>query len=244
MRITHLDRVAAAGLAAFLTAGANLIAQSGQPVAATTQQSSNTLAVAHPSGQTLPQLARRDAPYLVREGDLLDLNFPLCPEFNQELTVQPDGQLELRGVGPVEAAGRSLGELTAAVTAAYAGTMRKPEIAVTLKDAEKPYFIAAGQVARPGKYDLRTPWTVTEAVAIAGGLSDSAQSSQVVVFRPVGREGYKTQLVNLKKLLAEKDLNEDMRLAPGDVLYVPRNKMSRVKPYIPSSNVFLNPFGY
>ena len=190
------------------------------------------------------QLVRRGAPYRLRQGDVLALSFELCPEFNQDVTVQPDGQISLRGVNAVNVEGQSLTEVTASVNHAYASIMREPVVAVALKDFEKPYFIAAGEVNRPGKYDLRSFMTITEAVAIAGGFDKDAKHSQVVLFRPVGDEQFQSRVIDVKKLLAERDLNQDLHLLPGDVLYVPKSKMSVVRPYLPNTNIFFNPLTY
>jgi polysaccharide export outer membrane protein len=190
------------------------------------------------------QLVRRGAPYKLRQGDVIELSFELCPEFNQDVTVQPDGQISLRGVAPVNVEGQSLTEVTQSVTHAYTTIMKAPVVAVALKDFEKPFFIAAGDVNRPGKYDLRSSMTITEAVAIAGGFDKDAKHSEVVLFRPVGDEHFQSRVIDVKKLLAERDLNQDIHLLPGDVLYVPKSKMSLVRPYLPNTNVFLNPFTY
>jgi len=190
------------------------------------------------------QLIRRGAPYRLRQGDVLELSFQLCPEFNQDVTVQPDGQIRLRGVTPINVEGRSLDEVTTSLARAYTSIMREPVIAVALKDFEKPFFIAAGEVNKPGKYDLRSSMTITEAVAIAGGFDKDAKHSQVILFRPVGNDGFESRVIDVKKLLAEHDLNLDAHVLPGDVVYVPKSKMSMVRPYLPSTNVFLNPFTY
>jgi protein involved in polysaccharide export with SLBB domain len=81
-------------------------------------------------------------------------------------------------------------------------------------------------------------------VAIAGGFNKDAKHSQVVLFRPSGDETFQSRVIDVKKLLAERDLNEDVHLQPGDVLYVPSSKMSTIRPYLPNSNIFLNPFSY
>jgi polysaccharide export outer membrane protein len=190
------------------------------------------------------QLVRRGAPYRLRQGDVLGLSFQVCPEFNQDVTVQPDGAISLRGVAPMNVEGRSLDEVTTGLTRVYTSIMREPVIAVALKDFEKPYFIATGEVAKPGKYDLRSSMTITEAVAIAGGFSKDAKNSQVVLFRPMGDETFQSRIIDVKKLLAEHDLNLDAHVLPGDVLYIPKSKMSMVRPYLPSTNVFFNPFMY
>ncbi len=195
------------------------------------------------AGKSAPtaQLVRRNAPYRLRQGDLIEIVFELCPEFNQNVTVQPDGQISIRGVPPINVEGQSLTEVTASVTHAYTAIMKDPVVAVSLKDFEHPYFIAAGEVNRPGKYDLRSSLTITEAVAIAGGFDKDAKHSQVVLFRPVGDDGFQSRVVDVKKLLADRDLNQDVRLLPGDVLYIPKSRMSYVRPYIPNSNIFFNP---
>jgi len=190
------------------------------------------------------QLVRRGAPYRLRQGDIIEIMFELCPEFNQDVVVQPDGQISVRGVPPINVEGQSITEVTTSVVHAYSTIMKEPVVAVSLKDFEKPYFIAAGEVTRPGKYDLRSSLTITEAVAIAGGFDKDAKHSQVVLFRPVGDDMFQSRVVDVKKLLAERDLSQDVRLLPGDVLYVPKSRMSYVRPYIPSTNVFLNPFPY
>lgn len=191
-----------------------------------------------------PQLTHRGAPYRLRQGDVIRLTFQLCPEFNQDLVVQPDGQISLREVPAINVEGQSLSEVTTSVTAAYSSIMREPVVAVALVDFDKPYFIAAGEVNRPGKYDLRSSLTVTEAIAIAGGFDQKAKHSQVVLFRPVGSEGFAARIVDIKRVMSKRDLNQDLRMLPGDVLYVPKSKMSSIRPFLPGTNVFLNPLAF
>src|ERR1017187_9480171 len=196
------------------------------------------------SGNPTPGLHQRNPRYVVRKGDSFDLDFALSPEFNQTAAVQPDGYVTLKGVGSIFVEGQTVPELTETVKAAYAKTLHDPVIAIALKDFEKPYFIASGQVAKPGKYDLRSDLTVTEAVAIAGGFNDKAKHSQVVLFRPVpGGGGYEAKLIDIKKLLATRNLSEDPQMQPGDMLYVPQSVFSKIRPFLPTSSMgaYYNP---
>jgi polysaccharide biosynthesis/export protein len=161
----------------------------------------------------------------------------MTPEFNQTVAVQPDGYVTLKGAGSILVEGQTLPQLTDTLRAAYAKILHDPVIAVSLKDFEKPYYIASGQVAKPGKYDLRGDLTVTEGVAIAGGFDEKSKHSQVVLFRPLPSGGFEAKLINVKKLLASRDLSEDIRLEPGDLLYVPQNSISKIHPFLPSSGV-------
>jgi protein involved in polysaccharide export with SLBB domain len=164
--------------------------------------------------------------YRLTKSDTVELIFTFSPDYNQTLTVQPDGFVALRGAGTLLAEGLTIPDLRDAVARAYAGTLHEPEITATLKEFERPYFLASGEVARPGKYELRGDLTVSEAVAIAGGLTQQARHSQVVLFRRVSSGIAEAQLVDLKKMLNTRDLREDLHLRPGDFVFVPQSRCS------------------
>jgi len=193
-----------------------------------------------------PGFQERNPRYQLRKGDSFDLDFALSPEFNQTVAVQPDGYVTLKAVGTIFVEGQTLPELTETLKSAYAKILHDPVIAIALKDFEKPYFIAAGQVTKPGKYDLRSELTVTQAVAIAGGFNDKAKHSQVVLFRPAPGGMFEARLLDIKKLLASRNLSEDVRLQPGDMLYVPQSTFSKIRPFLPTTSIgaYYNPAVY
>jgi polysaccharide export outer membrane protein len=184
--------------------------------------------------------------YRLTKSDTVEVSFTFSPEFNQSLTVQPDGFVALRGAGALLAEGLTIPALREAVTRAYAGTLHEPEITVTLKEFERPYILASGEVARPGKYELRGDLTVNEAVAIAGGLTQQARHSQVVLFRRVSPGVAEAQLVDLRKMLNGRDLREDLHLRPGDFVFVPQSRISKIRRYVPTSALswYLNPLQF
>jgi polysaccharide export outer membrane protein len=231
-------------LFAFLAAGAQQ-----QPSVAGQNLSAST--TTDPSATAKPpaddrSFQPRHPRYKLELGDTFDVSFDLSPEFNQTVTVQPDGYITLRGIGDVHVADQTVPELTATLRTAYSKILNDPLISVTLKDFEKPYFIADGQVDRPGKYDLRGDTTLTQAIAIAGGFKDTAKHSQVLLFRRASEGWYSAKIINVKKMEKEGSLHEDPFLHPGDMLFVPQNTISKIKPYIPGSSVgtFINPASF
>ncbi len=179
-----------------------------------------------------PLRTTRTPRYEVRPGDVLNLTFSFTPEFNQELPVQPDGFISLKAVGDVYVEGKTVPEITLLVRKAYGNTLHDPEFAVSLKSFEEPHFVVAGQVGKPGKYDLRSDTTVTEAVAVAGGFTPQSKHSQVLLFRRVNADWVSVKKLDLKKIYAG-DFAEDVHLQPGDMLFVPQNKISKIKPFLP-----------
>lgn len=182
-----------------------------------------------------PTLKSRDSRYRLCASDVIALTFPLTPEFDQNVNIQPDGFASLAGAGDLRLAGLTLEESVAAIRSAYAKILHDPIITVELKEFNKPYFVVTGQVNHPGKFDLRGNTSATEAVAIAGGFMDTAKHSQVLLFRRVNDSWYEVRPLNLKRILGGRDVNEDVDIHSGDMLYVPQNFVSKVKRFIPSS---------
>jgi polysaccharide export outer membrane protein len=207
-------------------------AQSAAP--AQTQQTADTA-----TDPQRPALHQRYPRYRLRSSDVIDLTFRFTPEFNQEVTVQPDGYIQARGLpNDVYVQGMTVSEMTAALQKSYSTILNQPEISVTLKDFDKPYFVAGGLVGKPGKYDLRGTTTATQAVAMAGGFADGAKNSQVVLFRRSNSDDWmEVKVLNLKEVLKGKKLNEDTVLQPGDMLYVPKSTWSKIEKFLPRSSV-------
>ena len=181
--------------------------------------------------------------YRLHPSDVVEISFTVAPEFNQTLTVQPDGYVMLKDAGMVAVQGLNLEEFSGVIQTAYRGYLHDPQVAVALKEFERPSFIVGGEVGKPGKYELRTDTTVTEAVQIAGGLTHQAKHSQVVLFRRVNDELVETRLLNLKKMLKGNNLQEDAHLRPGDLVFVPQNSISKIARFLtkPSVSMYFNP---
>jgi polysaccharide export outer membrane protein len=175
--------------------------------------------------------------YRLCKSDVVTISFTFSPEFDQTVSVQPDGYVALKGAKPLPAEGLTVPDLQEAIGKAYAGFLHDPEVTIVLKDFEKPYFIVGGEVNRPAKYELRSDLRVTEAVAIAGGLTARAKHSQIVLFRRVSDDLVESRLLNVKAMLVSRNLAEDIHLRPGDFLFVPQNLISKIKQFLPTSSM-------
>jgi polysaccharide export outer membrane protein len=187
----------------------------------------------------LPVLQHRSHRYQLHSADVLELSFPFTLEFNQTVTVQPDGFITLRGIEDIHVEGLTLPEVSNSLRIAYSRILHDPVINIELKDFERPYFIVGGEVGHPGKFDLRGDTSVAQAVAIAGGLKDSAKHSEILLFHRVPEGWIQVKRVNLKKMLKDANLEEDAFLQPSDFLYVPKNGFSKIERFIPTSSMGL-----
>jgi polysaccharide export outer membrane protein len=177
--------------------------------------------------------------YKMQVDDVLSISFPLSPEFNQTATIQPDGYINLQGTSSVYVREMTVPDVIEALKKAYAGTLHDPIIDVDLKDFQKPFFTVLGQVGKPGQYDLRHETTVSEAVALAGGFAPSAKT-QVFLFHRMPSDLVEVKKLNVKDIMHGKNVNEDARLMPGDMIFVPEKVIATFRKYVPYG-VGLNP---
>jgi len=187
-----------------------------------------------------PTFSERYPRYKLSASDAFDVMFEYTPEWNQSVTVQPDGYVTLRSVGDIYVSGMTVEQATEKMRDAYSKILNKPVISLNLRDFQRPYFIADGQVNRPGKFELRGDTTATQAIAMAGGFnSQFAKHSQVILFRRVDDQWVETKVINMKAMRRKHDLSEDVHLRPGDMLYVPKNASSKLQQWIPVYSVNL-----
>jgi polysaccharide export outer membrane protein len=179
-----------------------------------------------------PQLQQRYPRYAIQRQDVLLLTFPLTPEFNQTVTVQPDGYVNLQNAESMHVQGLTVPEMIIALQSAYSHVLHNPAINVDLVDFQRPFFTVSGQVGKPGQYELRADITVAEALAVAGGMT-SAAKTQVFLFHRTSTDWFAVREVNMKDILRGKNVNEDAHLQPGDMIYVPEKFISNFRKYVP-----------
>jgi len=164
----------------------------------------------------------------------MQLSYRYSPEYDQTLTVQPDGEVSIDLIGQVAVGNETLDQAKASILALLNTRLNQPEITLTLTDFVRPMYTVVGEVGSPGKFELRGSMTALDAIAVAGGLKSSAKHSQVILFRRVDGDIASTHILNLKKLMNAKHphLEEDMALAPGDLLVIPKNHVSKIADYV------------
>jgi polysaccharide biosynthesis/export protein len=216
-----------------------LLGQEPQQSAASPEGVSQSLIPTQEAQHLAP--AERNPRYKVCRDDVLILSFTLSPELNQKVTVQPDGFISLQGAGTVYVADLTLAGVVDAVKKAYAGMLHDPIVDVDLANFQKPFFTVLGQVGKPGQYDLRYDITVTQALAVAGGLAATAKT-QVFLYRAVGPNWAEVKELKIKDLLQGKNITEDAHLRPGDMIFVPEKFITKFRKYVPYGVPTIQPY--
>ncbi len=194
--------------------------------------------VAHAQDQRPPRLTTvTEERYRLQPGDVLEIQYRYSPEFNQTVTVQPDGYITLEVGGDLKVAGMTVDQTRQAILKKASTRLQDPIATIILKEFQKPYFVVAGEVAQPGKIEMRERVTAIQAIMLAGGMKESAKSSQVVVFRKINSDIAEVKLLNLKTIRRTSDLENDLTLQPGDMVFVPRDKISKIERFMRVASV-------
>jgi polysaccharide export outer membrane protein len=201
-----------------------------------------SLAVALAQSSHEPHLVTRER-YIIKSGDKFAVDFRYTPELNQTVTVEPDGFINLDPTGDVKVSGLTLAQATELITQRASSRLNDPKVTVTLKEFHKPYYVVAGEVKRPGRYDMDEPTTALQAILNAGGMDTAAQSSQVIVFRRLNADDDEVHVLDLHKVKKVQDLEHDLTLEPGDMILVPKDRIAKMDRIIRATNVglYLNP---
>lgn len=203
-----------------------------------------TACVAVPAQMQRPRLRPiQEERYLVQPGDVLEVQYRYSPEFNQTITVQPDGYISLQVGGDVKVGGRNVEQVRQLILQKAGERLQDPEATVILREFQKPYFVVAGEVVQPGKIEMRERVTAIQAIMLAGGLKESARSSQILLFRKINSDTAEVKVLNLKKIKRTSDLENDLTLQAGDMLLVPRDTLSKIERFIKLASIaaYINP---
>src|SRR5258706_14820454 len=183
--------------------------------------------------QTPPRLTTvTEERYRLEPGDVVEVQFRYSPEFNQTVTVQPDGYVSLEVGGDLKVAGLTIEQARLAILKKASARLQDPVATIVLKEFQKPYFVIAGEVSLPGKIEMRERVTALQAIMLAGGMKETARSSQVVVFRRINTDTAEVKLLNLKSIRSTADLENDLTLQAGDMVFVPRDKISKIERFM------------
>jgi polysaccharide biosynthesis/export protein len=175
--------------------------------------------------------------YQIQPGDVMEVHYRYTPEYDQTVTVQPDGYITLNLVGNVKVSQATVEEARTAIIKQASERLNQPEVSITLKDFQKPYFVVAGQVVSPGKFDMRENTTALQAVMMAGGFKDTAKSSKIVLFRKINSDTAEVKVLDLNKMEKTSSLERDIALQNGDMLLVPQNAAAKFERFMKLTNI-------
>jgi polysaccharide export outer membrane protein len=168
-----------------------------------------------------PLAARADAvlpSYVIHPNDQLNVQVFGDPTMSQNVTVLPSGDINYPLVGNIHVAGQSPTQAGVTIANALRKFVRNPHVTVLVAQQGKVNVLVLGGVQHPGKVELTSSSTFTDAVAAAGGLTAQAQLySDATVTDYAGG----SQKVSLEKIYSEGNLTGNVPVYDGATVFIP-----------------------
>lgn len=164
----------------------------------------------------------RNAEYVIGIGDHLGINVWENEALTTEAVVRPDGTITMPLVGDLKAAGDTPSTLKARIKVRLAEFIKSTEITVAVTEPLSYRFTVAGEVQQQGVFTSAYYVTVSEAIALAGGFTRFAKSSEITLARRDPKTGKIRQIPIVYDILVKGERPEmNIVLLAGDSMFVP-----------------------
>jgi polysaccharide biosynthesis/export protein len=160
------------------------------------------------------------ANYVIGPEDMLSIVVWKNEALSRTIPVRPDGLISMPLLHDVKAAGLTPVQLRESIAKKLSEFIPSPEVSVIVTDVKSFKVSVMGEVAKPGRYELKSQTTVLDVVAAAGGFTAFSSRSKIVVIRTNGK---KTERIpfNYNRVISAGGEDENFYLQPNDIVLVP-----------------------
>jgi polysaccharide export outer membrane protein len=162
--------------------------------------------------------------YRFQVGDVVDVKLILNPELNDQVVVRPDGMISTTATGDVMAYGRTVRAVQKDLENKYGNHLANAQVSLIVRSFAPTRVYVTGEVYAPGEFITVGPsLTMVQAIARAGGVKNSADTDTIVILRHGASDTTEAYRASYHDAVTGEDPSSDVRLAPYDIVYVPRS---------------------
>lgn len=165
------------------------------------------------------QTASGPVEYRIGIGDVLEIAVWKNDTMTRTVPVRPDGRISLPLVNDVPAAGLTPQALRDSLSAKLSAYIADPVVSVIVREVNSFKVSVIGQVKTPGRVNISGQTTVLDAIAQAGGFTEFASRSRIVLLRGE-KNGTRRIPVDYDRIIDGGGM-DNYPLFPGDIVVVP-----------------------
>ena len=155
--------------------------------------------------------------YVLGPGDNVKVQLYGKQSKSHELTIDAEGMVYFPELGPMSLAGLSFEEVKAKLSSEVSKRMIGMKASVSMGELKSIRVFVLGEAYVPGSYVVSSLSTITNALVLSGGISETGSLRNI----QLKRKGELVQTLDLYKLLLEGDTSNDASLRSGDVVFIP-----------------------
>lgn len=161
-----------------------------------------------------------DSEYRIGVADVLDISVWKYAELQRVVPVRPDGKISLPLVNDVGAAGLTPMELRDVLIEKFSAFIQAPDVSVVVREIHSFKVSVLGYVKTPGRYEIRSPSTVMDALALAGGFTEFAGRRRITILRQDGGAVRRLRF-DYDHAVSNGNGEQNVLVKPGDIIVVP-----------------------
>ena len=157
------------------------------------------------------------AEYVVGPGDVLEVQTYGKEGGRYTLEVGRDGKIDFPELGPISVAGQRFEAVRGLIAQRVREQLIGVEVSVSMGELRGIQVFVLGDAERPGSYTVSGLSTITNALLESGGVRPIGSLRDV----QLKRNGKIARRLDLYEVLLNGDTSNDVRLLPGDVIFIP-----------------------
>jgi polysaccharide export outer membrane protein len=158
--------------------------------------------------------------YRLAPGDKLRVEVYKDAQLSQSLQIRPDGKVTLPLVGDIVAVDLTPMQLRDRISNSLKEYITNPVVTVIVVEASPVMIHVMGEVATPGSIPMRGPMTVLQALAMAGGFKEFANTKDIRILRRPSGILKTVETISFNYNDAIKGNTPPVFLSPGDMVVV------------------------
>lgn len=179
----------------------------------------------NPNTQTLSE-------YRLGFSDVIEVKFFNNNQFNETLTVRPDGHISMQKVGDIQVAGMTPTKLKDLITETYTKIIKNPEVTVIVRNFGGYQVYVLGEVKSPGAFPVQKNMTILHALAQAGGQKETAKLKSILLMRRSQDGTVEAKRIDLSGPTPEVIKKNDIYVEAFDIIYVPKTFIANVNTFL------------
>ena len=151
-------------------------------------------------------------------GDMLRITVYDNPDLTTETRVTSDNTINFPLIGEVNVAGKSLPQVEKLIANELEnqGFLRQPQVNILVTEFLSQQVSILGNVSEPKRIPLHRNVTLTEVLAMAGGIKELGSDTVSIISKNSGKPD--KEKLNLTEILS--GTRSDVMVSPGDIIYV------------------------
>lgn len=157
--------------------------------------------------------------------DVIEVVVWRTPDLSRQVVIRPDGKVSLPLIGDVPSSGMTADQLSSDIVERFKAYKENPSVSVNVMEVNSYYVFLVGEVAKPGKLQLKSYTTILQAISLAEGFTEFASRNSLLVIRTMKDADGKQKEIRVplrySDLVSEEGGVYNLTLKSGDTVVVP-----------------------